>query len=711
MNESIAVQRVNVNGADIDALRYLAILAIERNKLNYAVNFLTRIVRLGSDADAFEKLGDVYCTLEKPVVGLVYYERAYLLRQDLSESRLGKLVKTYKDLFYKSNLKMMEFDEHIRKTAPKINDLTEWSEYQKALAATNYSRTFSIGLAQFNENRFERRALQTWASSAARNGKINEALCAALLAVYYEPSNWTAIVNLADVFIQAHQPEKAIDFAVAAVNLAPEQATTWTNLGAAYDIAWRPWESERASRRALEINAKNPAAWTNLGNALKNSGRIDESVPAYREAVRYAPNNATLRSNYLFGMLYADDISPVDVAKEHFVYSEIFEKHLPETKFSKGKLKEGKSKLKIGFVSSDFRSHPVSNFVEPLLTHVNNLQYELHVYNTYKRKDPVTERLSKLVPYWHDVAELDVVGLHKKILNDDIDVLVDMTGHTAGNRLLTFARRAAPVQVTWLGHPNTTGLRRMDWRLTDDYCDPAGSDDRYSEKLWRLPVSAAFIPHTRTPHLRGSDEYNVAEAPVMKNGYISFGCCNNVAKLSRRCLDVWCEILRRVPDSRILLESPGLNQNELKNDLLNKFAMRGVSVDRIVPLDRDGALQYKRYNEIDIALDPFPYNGGTTSHDTVWMGVPLVALTGASCIGRMGYMINSVLGFPERAATTESQYVDIAVALAANHSRLNDNRKKMRNIVESSLLMNGVAYARSFETAISQMWRLACKSA
>jgi len=293
--------------------------------------------------------------------------------------------------------------------------------------------------------------------------------------------------------------------------------------------------------------------------------------------------------------------------------------------------------------------------------------------------------------------------LHAQILADGIDILVDLSGHTAANRLLVFARRAAPVQFGWLGHPATTGVSQMDYLLTNRYSEPEGMTEHLStETLWRMPESyCVYRPGLNSPAV-------AEQAPCETRGYVTFGCFNNLAKVTEDVIRVWSRILVAVPDSRLMLEWTTFSAPAIADQFAARFAPYGVSRERLELVPRRKENQYRLYNEIDCALDPFPCNGGTTGFDTVWMGVPYVTLAGRHLMSRMGVMILSNVGLSHLIAQTEGEYVALAARLATDRDYLMAQRANLRERMQGSPLMDAARFTRHFEAALRGMWQRWC---
>jgi predicted O-linked N-acetylglucosamine transferase (SPINDLY family) len=354
------------------------------------------------------------------------------------------------------------------------------------------------------------------------------------------------------------------------------------------------------------------------------------------------------------------------------------------------------SRLRVGYVSPDWREHPIGRFMLPLLSNHDHERFEIFCYSDLARPDALTKRLRDLADVWRDTAGLPDDRVARLIRADRIDILVDLTMHMAGSRLLTFARKPAPVQVTYLAYCGTTGLPTIDYRLTDPYLDPPGSDERfYSEWSVRLRSYWCYEPLDGAP--------DVQLPPAQLAARVTFGCLNNFCKVSPESLATWCRLLRALPSSRLLLHAAeGVHRERLRK----RAAAEGIEPQRIEFVGTFPVAKYlEQYHRIDIALDPFPYPGGTTSCDALWMGVPVVTLPGVTAISRGGLSILSNLELPELVAASPDEYVRIAAELAANLPRLADLRATLRERMRISPLMDAPGFARDIEAAYRRMWQ------
>jgi predicted O-linked N-acetylglucosamine transferase (SPINDLY family) len=359
-------------------------------------------------------------------------------------------------------------------------------------------------------------------------------------------------------------------------------------------------------------------------------------------------------------------------------------------------------KLKVGYVSPDFRKHATRHFILPLLENHDHNAFEIFAYaNLLEKADSFTDKYESLVDHWCDVTSLTSDTFARKIYDDQIDILLDLAGHTHGNRLLTFARRPAPIQVTWLGFGYTTGVRAIDYILMDEHCAPPGSEALFAETPWRLETTPfAFRP--------ASDMGVPGVTPAVSTGSVTFVSLSRSIRLNARVVAVWSEILKRVPKSRLVIDSRSFKIQETRHALTESFAAHGIASDRLSIGYHTPPWDVLR--SADITLDCFPHNSGTTLFESLYMGLPYITLAGRPSVGRLGSSILHGLGHPEWVAHSEADYIDKAVALASDLDRLAFLRASLRDEMERSPLMDEHGFARRVEGAYRSMWQRWCEA-
>ena len=489
-----------------------------------------------------------------------------------------------------------------------------------------------------------------------------------------------------------------------AIALKPDFSEAHNNLGSTLLDRGQLDAAQASIHLALKIEPFYADAHNNLGNVLKNQGDLAAAEASYRRALELDPGFGKAYSNLLTTMQYAEGHTQAESYSEHLAYARRFEAPLKGDWLAHANPREPGKRLRVGYVSPDFRNHSVAYFIEPVLAHHDRERAEVYCYYNHSIADEVTLRLKGLVEHWRDIGSISDDTVAKQIREDGIDVLVDLAGHTAGNRLGVFARKPAPVQATWLGYLCTTGLSAMDYRISDAYADPIGmSEAYYSETLYRLPDTfVCYHPPKDAPR--------VGALPAIEQRGITFGSFNNLAKITDGVRELWTRVLQAVPGARLSLKTISLADTSTRLLLIDDFARRGVGEERLMLASHDATHfeHLSRYNQVDIGLDPFPCNGGTTSFDAMWMGVPVVTLAGNSFISRMGVSMLTSLGLTELVAQTPEDYVAIAARLARDLDRLAALRAGLRERMADSPLTDAKRFTLNLEQAYREMWVAWC---
>jgi predicted O-linked N-acetylglucosamine transferase (SPINDLY family) len=539
-------------------------------------------------------------------------------------------------------------------------------------------------------------------------GQYDEAVVSLRHALELQPNFANAYYNLGRAFAAQRAPSDALLAYRAAIRLQPDLAVAHNNLGVILLERRHVGEAAAAFRRAIELAPAFAEAHCNLANALKDSGLIHEALAGYRRAMELEPQNSLIGSNLVHALLYSPDCRPAELAAEsrawHQRHAALWRRSWPAHPNSP----DPHRPLRVGYVSADFSNHVVGRTFLPVFEAHDHTQFEIVLYSAHAPSDEAGERFRRRAAQWREVGALSDDALAATVREDRIDLLVDLSLRTAGNRLLLFARKPAPVQLSWLGYPGATGLEAMDYRVTDRFLDPPAENTQYEfEEPLRLPD--AWCCYGAPSHSPG-----VQPPPAAQNGCITFGSCNYMAKINDRVLSTWAKILRRVENARLLLLAP----EGRRADLLAFFQRQGLDparVEIVAPYpssekSRDcQTIEYLlRYHRIDIALDPYPYNGMTTTCDALWMGVPVVALIGETTLGRASYSLLSNVGLPELAVPTEEDYVRLAVELAGDVPQLTELRATLRERMQNSPLLDAPRFARHLEAAFRTVWQRWC---
>jgi protein O-GlcNAc transferase len=673
------------------ATRHFADAGLRRSEPQWIAFHIDCLYKSGAVLPAYMLLD--FCESNHPE------QYALLQRQGLTESIAARLS----ELARKDSLDWKPGIKPDRSTAA----LTATASIAKLLRQGKSSDAKIAGERLVRQCPYATGLLVNLGLACKRTGDFPSAMQSYLKAFLICPSDTGVCANLGNLLIEQGNIFQAIQFLEASAIARRTDSLIWSNLAAAYNHSGSmPVEAEFAASRALALpSGLDSKALANthrsLAAALSRQGRVREAIVEYQkgtdnedEASRTAP---------LMAMIMSDDIDADTVALAHRDYGKDLERRFGSVA---KKPRRADSPSSIAFVTADFRDHSVSYFALPLVEHLHSLGMKLVAYYNFGREDTITEEYKQYFSKWVPVRGMTDEQMIQQIVDDQVDVLLDLSGHTSGHRLPVFMRRPAPLQITWLGHPATTGLEAIDARITDNFADPIGADHRYTERLIRLPgVFCAYRPLLRKRNLQSDPAYRVALPPVERNGFITFGSCNTLSKYSDTTIRLWSKVLNAVPKSRLLIESPGLHTVALQRLMVQRFALYGVNPQRLDLRERDRAKQYVIYNEIDISLDSFPCNGGTTTFDLLWMGVPLVTRAGQAFAERMGLSILSGLGRRNWVAEDDDSFVKIAIDLASDVGNLSRLRREQRNLMETSTLMDEAGFAEKFLAGVMQAWR------
>ncbi len=455
--------------------------------------------------------------------------------------------------------------------------------------------------------------------------------------------------------------------------------------------------AESALRDAIDLQPSLVAAHDNLAGVFLDQGRIAEAEASFRHALALNPNDSRVHSNFLLCLNY-HETNPEKLFQAHKDWAARHGGSIAQPAISASP--PDRAQLRIGYVSGDLRTHSVAYFLEPLLVQRDRKRFYVTCYANLENPDATTDSLTQACDHWRWVAGLDDDQLAAKIRDDNIDILIDLSGHTAGNRLLVFQRHPAPVQATWLGYPNTTGLSAIDYRITDAIVDPPGTEHLATESLVRLDDGfLCYQPPADAPPVAARNE--------AKAGHVTFGSFNTLRKIAVPVIETWVEILREVPAATLLLKARSIADPATATRIINAFEERGIAPERIIlrgPVTASSD-HLAAYADLDIALDPFPYNGTTTTCEALWMGVPVITLTGNRHAGRVGTSLLSQIGLERCIANSRKDYIEIATSLANDGSALRVMRTGLRNQLAASSLCDAAGFCRHMEDAYEFMWQ------
>jgi protein O-GlcNAc transferase len=728
----LITRAIQVNPSEAVFQNNLGIALVALDRKNQAIAAYRTALHLKSDyAEAHYNLGAVQQAMGRLDEAIAAYRQAIALRPNYAEAhsnlgnsligngQLDEAIAAYRQAIA------------IRPNLPEAhsnlgNALHDKRQLDEAIAALRQAIAIRPNYAE---------AYYNLGNALKDKGQLDEAITQYRLAIGLKPNLAIAYNNLGNALKDKGQLDEAIAAYRKAIRIKSDYAEAHNNLGNALKVRGQSDQAIAACRQSIALKPNLPEAHNNLGNALKDKGQLDQAIAAYRQAIALKPNlpeahnslgialkdkgqfdqaiaayraaialrpnYAEAHSNLIFSLHYDLNSSAKTIGK----YLKTWNKRHAEplSKFIQPHLNDRGTdrKLRIGYVSEDFCQHVVGWNLLTLLQERDRKYMEIFCYSGVVNPDAMTAWIQSLVDGWRSIVGVDDQNAAEMIRNDKIDILVDLTLHSAGNRLLIFARKPAPVQVTFMGYPGSTGLDVVDYRLTDPYLDPPGLDDEYySEESVRLP-------HTFWCYHPLTSEPGVNALPALQNGYVTFGCLNNFCKVNDGVLELWAKVLAVVPQSHLMLLAP---QGQAREHVLARLNQEGIGSARIEFQVRQPRIEYlKLFNQIDVGLDTFPYNGHTTSLDSFWMGVPVATLVGQTVVGRAGWSQLCNLNLRELAAQTPEEYVKITVQLANDQPRLSELRRTLRLRMQASPLMDAPRFARNVEAVYRAMWRKWCQ--
>lgn len=662
--ETFCRQALAYDAAHGPSLNMLGLLSMSAGQLEHAANFFARAASAQSQVPTFHNnLGSVLRQMGHDANAAQAFRNAIALKPDYARAliNLGQLLAT-------------------------ADPAAAAAAYRQALIHHPRDLEATFGLAVVLH----------------QTGALDEARPLYEQALKLAPGNIALLQNLTGViFAQGRTPE-AIPHLRQMVRLEPQSADHWSFLAGALEQEARLAEVVETQRQAILHHPQAYRAFNGLGNALANLGRFDEAVAAYRRSIAINPDYFDARSNLLMTLHSIAGVSAADILLEARAYGA----RLPvRTSPAFANVRDAERPLRVGYVCADFRVHPVGFFLERVLASHDRSRVETFLYSDTLFADAQTERLRGSASGWRPIVGKTDDEVARQIQGDRIDILVDLAGHTGSNRLVLFGMRAAPVQACWLGYFGTTGVPAMDYVIGDEVVLPPGDDGLFTETAVRLP----------TPYLCWSpprEDVAVAPFPSLASGAVTFGCFNNRAKITGEVVAVWAEILRRVPNATLFLKSWSLADESNRDGLVQAFAAHGVAADRLIFEGLTARAEgLAAYNRVDIALDPFPFGGCTTTADTLWMGVPVVTVAGSRWSGRMSQTILNAVGLQEWVAPDLDSYVEMAVRAAGDLAALAPLREALRSRIEASSFCDGPRFTANLEAAYRAMWRDWCDKA
>lgn len=697
-------QALALNASDGDALHGLGILAWQTGRVE------TALLRLREASTSHPNVWRYACTVGRLLVSLSQHDDAIAAFE-----QAARLHQDSADLWFDlgcAHHALGRFDAAIaayrQAVALQPDKLDALNNLGIALLATGHVVEAQDVLRQGVHA--EAGSAELWfnyGNALAVTSVGEDTLDAYRRALALDPAHAKAWVNLGNALRLRGALHEALACYQSAVETLPDFADAYNNAGVVLNAMGRIDDAIASIDTAIKLDPNSSVACNNLGNVLKNTARMHDTIACYRRAVARDPGNIEAHSNLVYAMSFdpaSNDAAILDEARRFDAMH--CAPHNIDHGAPRRKNLDPNKRLRIGYVSPDFRNHCQSLFTLPLLSHHDHAQFEIFCYAHLPHADDITERIQQHANVWRSTYGMTDEHLATLIRNDDIDILVDLTMHMSNGRPQLFARKPAPIQVAWLAYPGTTGMTAMDYRLTDPWLDPPGTDDRYAETSLRMPDTFwCYDPLVSPDHIL-TDDLQPGKLPAASAGYITFGCLNNFCKVSDETLHSWGAIMNRVPASRLILLA---HEGSHRQHVLNLLGQHGINAGHIEFMPYQPRHQYlQTYRRIDLCLDTLPYNGHTTSLDAYWMGVPVVTQIGRTIAGRAGWSQLNNLGLSELAAPDGIAFVDIAVALANDPDRLRRLRTSLRNRLEQSPLMDAARFADAMENAFRQMWSHYC---
>ena len=524
-------------------------------------------------------------------------------------------------------------------------------------------------------------------------GRFDEAIACFQRAVELRPDYAEVYNNIGLLFNSQGKKLDAIAAFQKAIALKPNFAEPYNNLGNVLKISGLLNDAVYCLEQAVAIKPDYAVAYSNLGSALQDQGRLGLAALNFQKALAVQPTLHQALSNWCFVTSYASSITPAEARAEAARYGEMVKCKAGQA-YNSWQCARQPQRLRVGLVSGDLRSHPVGFFLKGLLDHADSNRIEFVAYPSHTATDELSEQLSSRMAGWMPIYGKSDQQAARQIRDDGIHVLIDLSGYTDHTRLPMFCLKPAPVQATWLGYFGTTGLAEIDYLIGDPHVTPPDEENHFVEKIWRLPETyLCFSP----PDV----EIKCNSLPALENGYITFGCFNHLTKMNDAVVALWAQVLTSVPNSRLFLKTKALFDETLRANTLARFASHGIGSDRLLmEANSPRAELLAAYHRVDIALDPFPYPGGTTSAESLWMGVPVLNLCGESFLFRQGVGFLSNAGLSEWVAASPQEYAEKTAAFAADMSGLSQVRIGLRAQVEASPIMDGARFAQSFQALL-----------
>jgi protein O-GlcNAc transferase len=680
-----------------DALHELGLVVFEQRRADESIDLIRRAMEADATRSDYPfNLGSIFMHLDRRDEAIRAFQRALALRSDFAEAavNLGTLLAAAG--------RGAEAVDICRRalTAGRLEvELT----YNMAVALQSVRRLDEAAAAYRKVLSLRPDQLTAWNNLGITLQLLQrpqEAEAAYRRLIALQPNAAHAHLNLGEVLRLQGRTQEAIAECRRAVELSPNMADAYYNLGLALRHGGDLDGAVEAYRRAVAIFPDYAIAYNNMGNALKDMGRLSEAIDCFRRAVTLRSDQPDNDSNWMLAIHYSQDYDLPAIIEELKKWNQ--RRAVPVRKEIRAHTndRDPHRRLRVGYVSADFRYHACAFFLDPLLRNHDHQSFEIYLYSQLGSPDSITPQFQSYADHWRVTIGKSDDEMAEQIRRDGIDILVDTKLHCSENRLMVFARKPAPIQVSWLGYPGSSGLETMDYRITDRYLEPNGSVYPFAEQ----PI---YLPDCFWSYGLLSEGPPVGPLPALSMGHITFGSLNNFCKINDRTLRVWAAAIHSVPGSRLLVLAPQGSARPRFQEKLQNLGVNGEIVQFIDHLPREVYLS--AYNRIDIGLDTLPYNGHTTSLDALWMGVPVVTLPGDTPPGRVGLTHAMNLNLPQLVADSEENFAKTVANLAADLTALARLRESLRQRLEKSPLMDGPGFAKKMEAAYRRVWQEWCQ--
>jgi protein O-GlcNAc transferase len=733
--ESFLNRALSLRPSSVAALKVVCGVYFQQGKIDDEQRVLTKLQKLApKDPEVLMNTGFLYARMGRHIQALQAYNRALILRPSWTEALMRRA-----EVYHKISESDAARKDYLAAISADLGFTPAIESYVAFIDATEGKDSAIEFLEKLIEQRLPLPSMifakLDTATRYFEREEYHKTIDLCRQVVMLESNNPAALSKLATALVRTHQIAEAEEIYFRLTELFPQDISCLIRLSVFYQEQKNTLKEEEYLRAAIRLDPTSPYPYYNLLQIAASNNGISSALALAEEAIQkfpqdsimyvnvahiyravgdqaraaeclrlaltYDPSNTTAHSNLLFKMHHVPGVSSQQIYEESIRWQQ---KHTADItpKLHHANSIDVARRLKVGYVSADFRYHPVRQFIEPVLGCHDHSAVEVYCYANQGIEDDATRQLRKYADHWRNIAHVSDDMVATLIEKDEIDILVDLSGHTAGNRLLVFARKPAPIQMTWIGYFNTTGVPAIDYIVADQYVLPPEDEHLYTERPLRISKSACYLPH----HV----DIAVSPLPMLRNGYITFGCFNAIHKMTDGMVQHWITILKRIPDARLYLKNSSFDHDTVRTEFLEKFVSQGIDASRIRFQGNTAIELYlKEHDQVDVMLDTFPYNAGTTGLDAFWMGVPMVGIRGDRMVSRMGEGMLGILGLSELVANTPEEYIEKAVFCAKNPEWLSQVRQTLRGKLEALPMTNPAAYTRELEEAYRRVWKEWCE--